>query len=76
MELVDANILLRYFLKDNSELSGTAREVVETQTIQLHFEVVAEVVYVLLKTYFNAKARNCWLVDQPLVLQQRDFDGR
>ena len=51
MLIVDANIVLRYLLLDNEELSEKATEIIENNKIFLPFEVVAEVVYVLEKVY-------------------------
>ena len=51
MEIVDANIILRYLLNDNETLSVESRKIIEEKTIHIPFEVCAEVVYVLEKVY-------------------------
>jgi predicted nucleic-acid-binding protein len=51
MLIVDANIVLRYLLMDNVELSEKAGQIIENNNIFLPFEVAAEVVYVLEKVY-------------------------
>lgn len=51
MQLVDANIILRYLLDDHPELSPKAAEILEQQTVTLSIEVACEVVYVLQKVY-------------------------
>ncbi len=51
MNLIDANIALRYLLDDHEKLSAKATEIIENNNIHCSFEVVAEVVYVLQKTY-------------------------
>jgi predicted nucleic-acid-binding protein len=51
MEITDANIVLRYLLRDNENLSQKAAEILENKTIHIPFEVCAEVVYVLEKVY-------------------------
>jgi predicted nucleic-acid-binding protein len=51
MNIVDANIILRYVLDDHAELSPKAAEILEQQTVRLPIEVACEVVYVLQKVY-------------------------
>jgi len=51
MQIVDANIILRYLLDDHAELSSKAAEILEQQTVTLPIEVACEVVYVLQKVY-------------------------
>ena len=51
MARVDANIFLRYLLKDDETLYEKAKKIVETETITVSFEVLAEVVYVLTGVY-------------------------
>lgn len=51
MDFVDANIVLRYILKDDESQSEKSRLILETKDVIITFEVVAEVVYVLLKGY-------------------------
>lgn len=51
MEIVDANIVLRYLLNDNEIFSAEAVKIIENRQIQFPNEVCAEVVYVLQKVY-------------------------
>jgi predicted nucleic-acid-binding protein len=51
MEIVDANIILRYLLDDVEELSDKACQIVENNEIFIPNEIIAEVVYVLQKVY-------------------------
>ena len=51
MRIVDANIILRYLLNDNAELSPRAREIIENGIIDVPVEVLCEVVYVLANVY-------------------------
>jgi len=51
MEIIDANIVLRYLLNDNEFLSKKAGRVIDNRLVHLPFEVCAEVVYVLEKVY-------------------------
>lgn len=49
MNIVDANIILRYLLEDIPELAEKAAEILENNEIFIPNEVFAEVVYVLEK---------------------------
>jgi predicted nucleic-acid-binding protein len=51
MQIVDANIILRYLLKDIEELHAKAARIIENKEIHIPFEVIAEVVYVFEKIY-------------------------
>ena len=51
MKYVDTNILLRFILRDNPELSPLAREIVQTNECYLLPEIIPELVYVLNKVY-------------------------
>jgi len=51
MQLVDANVVLRYILWDNDELAHKAEQILENEKIEIPFEVIAEVVYVLISVY-------------------------
>ena len=51
MQIVDANIILRYLLSDNADLSAKAEVIIDNNSIYLPIEVLCEVVYVLEKVY-------------------------
>ena len=51
MEIIDANIILRYLLNDHEIFSKKSVIIIEQKNIHLPFEVCAEVVYVLEKIY-------------------------
>ena len=51
MEIVDANVILRYLLNDEKEHFHRAKNLLEERTLYVPFEVIAEVVYVLEKVY-------------------------
>lgn len=51
MVCADANILVRFIMKDNMELAQTARAFVLSGDLFVPTEVFAEVVYVLTKVY-------------------------
>ncbi len=51
MQFVDANIVLRYILWDHEEPAQKAQNILEHEEVELPFEVIAEVVYVLEGVY-------------------------
>lgn len=51
MQLIDANVILRYLLNDNPEMSQKARALVATGNAYTKPEIIAEVVYVLKGVY-------------------------
>jgi predicted nucleic-acid-binding protein len=51
MEIIDANIVIRYLLRDHEILSQKATKILENKSIHIPFEVCSEVVYVLEKVY-------------------------
>ena len=64
MEIVDANIILRYLLNDHEALSTKSRKIIEKKNIFIPFEVCAEVVYVLEKVYSVPRNK----IEQALIL--------
>lgn len=59
MNIIDANIALRYLLNDNKEQADNAAELFENKIIFIPTEVVAEIVYVLQKVYKVEKGEIC-----------------
>lgn len=51
MEIVDANVVLRYLLKDHKQFYKKSRQILEKRRVYLPLEVTAEIVYVLEKVY-------------------------
>jgi len=51
MKKIDANIVLRYVLNDNSKLSSKAKEIIDNNIVEVPIEVLCEVVYVLAGHY-------------------------
>lgn len=49
-KLIDANVILRYLLRDHPQMSETAKEIIEAGAYTIP-EVLAEVVYVLKGVY-------------------------
>jgi len=85
MELVDANIILRYMVRDIEEQTIKAKEILENRYIEIPFEVIAEVVYVLEDVYKITrleiktgiaklfKYRNIETVDLEVLLEALDI---
>lgn len=51
MEIVDANVVLRYLLKDHEIFYPKSKQIIEQKEVHIPTEVVAEIVYVLEKVY-------------------------
>ncbi len=51
MQLIDANVILRYLLNDNQEMAQKARSLIASGKVYTKPEVISEVVYVLKKVY-------------------------
>ena len=51
MQLVDANIVLRFILNDNEILTKKAADIIKKNCLFCPFEIIAEIVYVLQKVY-------------------------
>ena len=60
MVLLDANIVLRYLLEDNPESTIKAVAIIDSEkSCYIRNEVLAEIVYVLSKTYQVPRAEVC-----------------
>jgi predicted nucleic-acid-binding protein len=55
MQLVDANIILRYLLEDVPQQAVEAASIIENNRIRISVEVLSEVVYVLEKVYKTSR---------------------
>ena len=51
MQLIDANVILRYLLNDTPEMSSKAKELVSSGNVYTKPEIIAEVIYVLKGVY-------------------------
>ncbi|NLT49765.1 MAG: type II toxin-antitoxin system VapC family toxin [Ignavibacteria bacterium] len=51
MKITDANVILRYLLKDDEQFFNKATEIIENNTLLITNEIAAEIVYVLEKVY-------------------------
>ncbi len=51
MLYLDTNVILRYLLEDSEKFKEKSKEYIEQNSVYIKNEVLAEVVYVLNKTY-------------------------
>lgn len=51
MKLIDANVILRYLLNDNPEMSSKAKNLISSGNAYTKPEIIAEVIYVLKRVY-------------------------
>lgn len=59
MKIIDANIVLRYLIKDDLSVHKKAVEIIDSHRLFLPNEIVAEIVYVLEKVYRIPKKEIC-----------------
>lgn len=59
MQILDANIVLRYLLGDHEDLSEQAARIIDNNATHLPTEVLCEVVYVLEKVYKAERTDIC-----------------
>ena len=71
MVYCDANIILRYLLRDNAEQYNISADIIEKEDVFLLNEVTAEIVYVLLKVYSVEKKKICSVLKN--LFQNRNF---
>jgi predicted nucleic-acid-binding protein len=64
MNYCDANIILRYLLSDNEVLYVRALAILDNEQVFVPNEVLAEVVYVLTKTYAVPKQLTSQVIQQ------------
>jgi len=69
MEIVDANVVLRYLLKDHESHFIKAKEIIDGRAIYIPTEVLAEVVYVLEKIYETPANRIAYALTELLAYQ-------
>jgi len=73
MVYCDANIILRYLLRDNEEQYKISMNIIETEEIFILNEVTAEIVYVLIKTYSIEKKKVCGVLRKLFLHQNINF---
>ncbi|MDR0468396.1 MAG: PIN domain-containing protein [Peptococcaceae bacterium] len=57
--IVDANAVLRLILSDNDEMVEEVKNLIRSRSVLLKNEVVAEIVYVLLRVYKVSREEIC-----------------
>ena len=88
MQKIDANIVLRYLMNDNPDLSPKAKVIIEQNIVEVPVEVLCEVVYVL-KGYYKIDRQNissklkqffeltqCTLTNRDAILKGLDYFGK
>jgi len=85
MIILDANYILRFLLKDNLEMFEVAKNCIVENDCLIPNEVLAEVVYVLLKVYQTQKKdikdslvnllmqKNILIVDKEIVIKSLEI---
>lgn len=76
MVIVDTNIILRYLLQDNEELSKKAIEIIDNNKIFIPTEVIVEASYVLKKVYNVEKEKIYETVKLLLDLENINFQNK
>ncbi len=51
MKILDTNMILRYLIRDNEDMAEQVRHILKTEKVLILSEVIAEVIYVMLKVY-------------------------
>ena len=88
MQLIDANIVLRYLMNDNAELSPKAKDIIDQNIVEVPVEVLCEVVY-LLNGYYKIDRQNvssklkqffeltqCTLTNRDAILKGLEYFGK
>lgn len=76
MIIVDTNVILRYLLQDNEELSSKAIEIIDNNEIFIPTEVIVEVSYVLKKVYNVEKDKIFETIKLLLDMQNIKFKNK
>lgn len=67
MNIVDANIILRYLLNDNEDLTAKAANIIENTSVYIPNEILVEVIYVLEKVYKAERTAICDAIMELLI---------
>lgn len=51
MKILDTNMILRYLIRDNEEMAEQTKHILKTEKVLILPEVIAEVIYVMMKVY-------------------------
>ncbi|MCI8291834.1 MAG: type II toxin-antitoxin system VapC family toxin [Clostridia bacterium] len=75
MIVIDTNIILRYLLNDNEELSKQAIDIIDNNTILIPNEVIVEACYVLRKVYNVEKEKIYEAVQSLMEIDNINFQN-
>ena len=70
---IDANVVLRFFMKDVLNQAVEAKEILENENVLLTNEVIAEIIYVLEKVY-KKERNNIYYALYKLIIQPNIFN--
>lgn len=76
MIVIDTNIILRYLLEDNEELSKKAIEIIDNNQIFIPTEVIVETSYVLKKVYQVEKDKIYKVIQLLLEMENVNFENK
>lgn len=51
MKILDTNMIIRYLIKDNEDMAEQVKHILKTEEVLVLPEVIAEVIYVMIKVY-------------------------
>lgn len=51
MKILDTNMILRYLIRDNEDMAEQAKHILKTEEVLILPEVIAEIIYVMMKVY-------------------------
>ena len=75
MSVLDTNLILRYLLNDNEELSKQAIDIIDNNTILIPNEVIVEACYVLRKVYNVEKEKIYEAVQSLMEIDNINFQN-
>ena len=78
MKILDANMILRFLLKDDEPSAMTVRNLIKSESVLILPEIIAEVVYVMTKVYRYERIRTtagltAFLNYQNIVTEKSDI---
>ncbi|MDE6787720.1 MAG: PIN domain-containing protein [Ruminococcus sp.] len=51
MKMLDTNMIIRYLIRDNEDMAEQVKHILKTEEVLVLPEVIAEVIYVMIKVY-------------------------
>jgi len=76
MVIVDANAILRIILSDNAEMVEKVKKLILQNEVLIKNEVMAEILYVLIKTYKIQKEETCRCLLALLEIKNVCFESK